>query len=236
MAVEFNLCEVIQIMLVLGPKMLWDAIRKGTLKRNIRRSRETVFAPVIEYRERRTPLAFTPMFRRALTPPPSPSPSVEQGVPHSAETMDMHMQTQSGFSKLPIEIREMLYHGVLCVPYMHLHKDAGIARVHGGQYNYILRCLHMVDPGFYQPEPSHPGIGQLHVCRWIYSESVSILYEHNTFSLNQHALNAMPRTIIPTRLASIRKLRVYVSVTTANDRMRWIHESEILKQFTGSAA
>jgi hypothetical protein len=66
-----------------------------------------------------------------------------------------------------------------------------------------------------------------------YSESVNILYEHNTFSLNQHALNAMLRTIIPSSVASIRTLRVYVSITTANDHMKWIHASEILKQFTG---
>jgi hypothetical protein len=45
MAVEFNLCEGILIMLVLGPKMLWDATRKGTLKKNIRRRLETVFVP-----------------------------------------------------------------------------------------------------------------------------------------------------------------------------------------------
>jgi hypothetical protein len=97
--------------------------------------------------------------------------------------MDMHMQTQSGFFKLPIEIREMVYHEVLCLPSMHLHKDEGFARVHGGQCtggpiignywagydrapdSYILRYSHLVDPGFYQPEPSHPSIGLLRVCR-----------------------------------------------------------------------
>jgi hypothetical protein len=66
-----------------------------------------------------------------------------------------------------------------------------------------------------------------------YSEAVHILYEQNTFSLNQQALNALPRTIIPARLASIRKLRVYISLTTTHDRAKWIHASRILKQLSG---
>jgi hypothetical protein len=182
MAVEFNLCEVIQIMLVLDPKMLWDAIRKGTLKRNIRRSRETVFAPVIEYRERRTPLAFTPMFRRALTPPPSPSPSVEQGVPTARRQWICACRRRAGSSSSQSRfercctMESSASHLCICTRtrdspgYTVGSVLADRSSETTGQdttelQRYILRCLHMVDPGFYQQEPSHPGIGLLRVCR-----------------------------------------------------------------------
>jgi hypothetical protein len=168
-------------MIVLGPKMLWNSIQRGSLKRSIKRRLEWIFSPILEYRERRAPVSWTPRFRRPLSPP---TPSVlEQGVAHGAGQVIMHMQTQSGVFGLPIELREIVYTEVLCVPCLHLHKEDGIAKVHGGlctgrpiirNYwegydraldNYILRCLHMVDPAFYQPEPSHPGIGLLRVCR-----------------------------------------------------------------------
>ncbi|KAJ0415299.1 hypothetical protein BJY00DRAFT_293680 [Aspergillus carlsbadensis] len=251
MAVEFNLCEIILIMLVLGPKMLWDSIRTGSLKRSIKRRLEWAFSPIIEYRERRAPASFRPRFRRTLTPVPA---SVSEQGPARGEgrvNMHMHMQTQSRLFTLPLEIREMVYSEVLCVASLHLHKDDGIARVHGGlctgrpitgtywegydraRDNYRLRCAHMVDPNFYQPESSLPGIGLLRICRRVYSETVDILYERNTFSLNQHALNALPRTIIPGRLECIRNLRVYISLTTAHDRAKWIRASRILEQLSG---
>ncbi|KAL3485446.1 hypothetical protein BJX62DRAFT_242944 [Aspergillus germanicus] len=250
MALELNLCEVILIMIVLGPKMLWNSIRSGSLKRSIKRRLEARFAPVIEYRERRTRLSFRPRLRRALTPPP-PSSSLALRRGSGRSDMQLEMQTESGFFKLPIELRQIVYCEVLCVSSIHLHKYDGIAKVHGGLCtgtqrvrnlwlgydrappdHYMVRSGHMVQPYLYQPEPAHPGIGLLRVCRRIYSEAINILYEQNTFSLNVHALNALPRTIIPTRLASIRTLRVYVSITTAHDRAKWIHASQILKKLS----
>jgi hypothetical protein len=185
MALEFNLCEIILIMMILGPKMLWNSLRSGSLKRRIKRRLQWIFSPILEYHERITPVSWTPRFRRQLSPP-TPS-ALEQGVARRRGAagqviMHMHMQTQSGFFGLPIEVREMIYTGVLCVPSLHLHKEDGITKVHGGlctgrpiirNYwegydrapdNYILRCLHMVDPRFYQPEPSHSGIRLLRVC------------------------------------------------------------------------
>jgi hypothetical protein len=175
-------------MIVLGPKMLWNSIQRGTLKRSIKRSLEWIFSPILEYRERRTPVSWTPRFRRPLSPSPLTPSVLEQGVARRRGAagqviMHMHMQTQSGFFGLPIELRGMIYTEALCVPSLHLHKEDGIAKVHGGMCtgrpiirnywegydrapdNYILRCLHMVDPHFYQPEPSHRGIGLLRVCR-----------------------------------------------------------------------
>ncbi|KAL5337943.1 hypothetical protein BJX70DRAFT_220689 [Aspergillus crustosus] len=159
-----------------------------------------LFSPILESRERITPVAFTPRFRRALTLPTPVKPRRVLGFRATGET-ETEMQAQSPFFMLPAEIRRMVYLEVLRFPGIHIY--------------------------------SYNGVVGASVCSERYSESIPFLYEENVFSMNQDALNVLPRIILPKRLACIQHLRVYVSIYHRRDRVKWKRVGSVLKRLSG---
>ncbi|KAJ9641995.1 hypothetical protein H2201_004530 [Coniosporium apollinis] len=125
--------------------------------------------------------------KRALT---LPLPEHSSGVLSEKPTQRTYDQQQSRLFKLPLELREQIYREVLSGPPIHIiRKQKKLGH---------LRCKAI------RPED----------CPVKYSESINILYTHNTFSLNDlDSLRYLSSTLIPPRLALIKTLHLHWSFT-----------------------
>lgn len=138
-------------------------------------------------------------------------------------------QTQSGFlSKLPIDIRLIIYDMVLGGNMLHLTTRGP----RGGIYKTVCQHPNTPDdqshhvccsPDQSQSIPDNPFestdtkrpeglLSLLLTCRRVYSEAVDVLYHANTFEFTQHlaAFTFLCQQIPPQRLPRIRRLRLHM--------------------------
>lgn len=157
--------------------------------------------------------------------PKSPSPRLFGLLNHIEPSPQTNVA--SPFFRLPLEIREKIYSEVLGHDTLHivqLPKRLGHLRCTASKTSYThnniicnRECFHPSVPiqtyrhgEFINVEgTSDNSLSLIQTCRQIYNEASLVLYQTNTFDINHpQTLLFLARTILPSRLASIRNLNL----------------------------
>ncbi|OCK76747.1 hypothetical protein K432DRAFT_385189 [Lepidopterella palustris CBS 459.81] len=139
------------------------------------------------------------------------------------DTMD---QSQSRLMRLPLELRESIYRYALGDNIFHIvlkntrrlgHLRCGNPHCAPDFPHLSNSCWSVLDrdnvwaptPGSHSSTTDGGIIPLLRTCRQVYSESIPILYSHNTFSINDlDCLRHLKSTILPARFSTIRHLQI----------------------------
>ncbi|KAF2812495.1 uncharacterized protein BDZ99DRAFT_569164 [Mytilinidion resinicola] len=168
------------------------------------------------------------------------------------ESVTIDQLEKSGLWKLPFELRTTIWKYALGGNYIHILKKRGrlghayCPAEHPEEFARVDKCSYPLKDGFSVstafPFRTKP-LGLISSCRQIYSETVDILYSHNTFSFDDlDALNWFGLTTLPRRRELITKLHFeYELVKTAqifqpqlppNDTKTWIDACNVLASMT----
>ncbi|KAF2493187.1 hypothetical protein BU16DRAFT_563365 [Lophium mytilinum] len=155
---------------------------------------------------------------------------------------------KSGLWKLPFELRTTIWKYALGGNYIHILKKRGrlghayCPAKHPEVFPRVDRCSYPMKDGFsvttafpFRQKP----LGLISTCRQIYSETIDILYSHNTFSFDDlDALNWFGLTTLPHRRELITTLHFKYELVKSfqtvqpqlppNDTKTWIDACNVL--------
>ncbi|KAL4874744.1 hypothetical protein BJY04DRAFT_224724 [Aspergillus karnatakaensis] len=218
------------IRLLMSPYICYLCCENGELIPILKETFHLAVKPIEDRHNLQTPISFSTPLRRALT---LPLPEKRFVARRTGRT---ETQSQSGFFKLPYELREMVYVQILQFPALHL-KGYG-RRTRGARCACLTGINDFAQPMIKLPAPADcvtltkldSVLALLCSCRRIYSEAIDILYCKNKFLMHWHALASLPRKLVPGRLASIQCLRVNASTY---DVKGWKRACTVLKRMKG---
>ncbi|KAL4789045.1 hypothetical protein BDV19DRAFT_374688 [Aspergillus venezuelensis] len=225
---------------IASPFFIYESFQKGQPQARWKRRFQRAVKPIKQYKDVQMPVSYRPTLRRALTLP----------LPEKKSLMTLRrvgkteIQAESGFFKLPYEIREMIYLQFLVLPKLHL------VRVKGKMIGTKCKGEDLKGPyehGHVDGTPTQFGdiccprikegdsiMALFCTCRRIYTDLIPLIYKKTTFYLNQQTLSFLPRKLPPARLSQLQHLRVYTSTCAfESDLKGWNRACTVFHKMTG---
>ncbi|KAL9008651.1 MAG: hypothetical protein Q9173_006244 [Seirophora scorigena] len=156
---------------------------------------------------------------------------------HRARTLSVlptsKSQAQSAFlTRLPLEVRQEIYTYVIGSNLAHIvRKGRKLAHVrckHTQEMDLLRWCRTAAigtchDNASMLASTSNGNIALLRSCSQIYNEAISLLYSSNTFDFDHQDLFLFfSRSILPSRLAAIRRLHLNLDLRMSDIKRPWI--------------
>ena len=135
-------------------------------------------------------------------------------------------------AKLPLEIREEIYKYVVGGNLVHIvrkgDKLAHVRCAFDRPWDLFRECRRAAARTCYDDVPTlaftaNGNVALLRTCRQIYTEAVNIMYKHNSFDFDHQDLFLFfSRSILPQRLAQIRRLELNLDIINIKKSFPWI--------------